>query len=217
LEKPIVPEFNDEKFLKPEKMKEKTHQKNHTHPEKILIFHTEPYPPPSREKSSDLKSEPPPENKPREKDTFLVPMPLKKMNPKNPPNKSFSLNKKTSQIPEQMPQNPDPKKEPAHSATPIKKITPSEESASAPKHTNHHHPPHVGELTGVIPPPNSAKIPEKRKMNQTTPPPQKKAKPNVQDSGTERFIELVRRQQLQLAAQKPGDKRKQRGVKRHRD
>jgi hypothetical protein len=207
---------------------EKPHPKNHTHPEKvpksaenyphekILTFHTEPYPPPSREKPSNehIKSEPPlPENKPREKDTFLVPMPLKKMNPKNPPNKSMY---RKSQIPES-PQIPEPislkEKSPLETFTlPIKKISPPEE-LTAQKHVNHHSAPHP-EMT-VIPPPINAKIPEKRKITQTTSSPQKKPKPNVQNSGTD-IIEIFRRKQL-LCAQKPVDKRKQRGVKRNRD
>jgi len=119
-----------------------------------------------------------------------------------------------SQIPES-PQIPEPislkEKSPLETFTlPIKKISPPEE-LTAQKHVNHHSAPHP-EMT-VIPPPN-AKIPEKRKMPQTTPSPQKK--PNLQNSGTERIIESLRRQKLQSAA-KPADKRKQRGVKRHRD
>jgi len=148
-------------------------------------------------------------------------MPLKKMNPKNPPIKSNSLNKK-SQIPESPPpQIPESLKEKSPSlettnlsVQPIKKISPPEELAAGQKQVvNHHHSAHP-EMT-VIPPPINAKIPEKRKITQTTSSPQKKPKPNVQNSGTD-IIEIFRRKQL-LCAQKPVDKRKQRGVKRNRD
>jgi len=221
-------------------------QKNHNHQEKvqtqkpvenysqdkILTFHTEPYsphPPHHREKSSNdiIKAETPNNSQPeqfshktREKDTFLVPMPLKKMNPKNPPNKPLSSQKK-SPIPDQ-PQIPETislKKEKTPldvslSALPIKKISTEEPSHKHPTMTTHSIPLHAE--TTVIPPSHS-RIPEKRKLPQSpAPSPQKKAKSYTHDNATERFIERVRREQ-QTASLKLSDKRKQRGVKRHRD
>jgi len=122
------------------------------------------------------------------------------------------------------------------SALPIKKIStapdqdPSHRNSSTSpnnhqhQHNHHHHHHHhqepiVNNNSGN--PSNNSRTPhpEKRKIppQSPVPSPQKKPKSQQQDTGTERFIELFRRQQQQLQAQKTTDKRKQRGVKRNRD